>query len=198
VLLPLAIGWATGHLLGALLLSVAGRLTLVSHSTFCINSVCHTFGRATYDIDSTARDHWIVALLTNGEGYHNFHHRFASDYRNGIRWYHWDPSKWIIAALSWMGLAKKLYRTPAQTILAARLAAQRTRVERELGGLNGPETAPLLQKIQERYQALKTALYEWEHWEKEYRKVREAVAESSRELILEWREAIWSTRPFIN
>lgn len=188
VLLPLAIGVAIGHPLGALVLSVAGRLTLVSHSTFCINSVCHTFGRATYDIDATARDHWVVALLTNGEGYHNFHHRFASDYRNGIRWYHWDPSKWTIAMLSWVGLAKKLYRTPSQSILAARLAAQRTRVERELGGLNGQEAAPLLQKIQERYQTLKTALYEWERWEKEYRKVRDVVAESSKENLRIFRE----------
>lgn len=188
VLLPLAIGVAIGHPVGALLLSVAGRLTLVSHSTFCINSVCHTFGRSTYDIDATARDHWFVAILTSGEGYHNFHHRFASDYRNGVRWYHWDPSKWVIAMLSWMGLAKKLYRTPSQTILAARLAAQRTLVERGLGGLSGQESAPLLQNIQERYQTLKTALYEWERWEKEYRKVRDAVAESSKENLRILRE----------
>ena len=79
VLLPLAIGAATGHLAGAFLLGVVGRLTLIHHSTWSINSICHTFGKATYDIDATARDHWLVAFLTFGEGYHNFHHRFASD-----------------------------------------------------------------------------------------------------------------------
>ena len=35
-------------------------------------------------------------LLTFGEGYHNFHHMFAHDYRNGVRWWQWDPSKWCI------------------------------------------------------------------------------------------------------
>ena len=75
VLVPLALGVATGHLLGAFLVGVVARLIFVHHSTFCINSVCHTFGKATYDIDSSARDHWIVALITSGEGYHNFHHR---------------------------------------------------------------------------------------------------------------------------
>jgi fatty-acid desaturase len=38
----------------------------------------------------------LGALLTNGEGYHSFHHRFPNDYRNGIQWYNWDPSKWVI------------------------------------------------------------------------------------------------------
>ena len=60
VLLPLAIGALTGHLLGAFLLGVVGRLTLVHHYTWSINSICHTFGKATYDIDAKARDNWFV------------------------------------------------------------------------------------------------------------------------------------------
>ncbi len=179
VFLPLAIGAVTGHLLGAFLLGVVGRLTLVHHSTWSINSICHTFGKATYDIDATARDHWLVAFLTNGEGYHNFHHRFASDYRNGVRWYQWDPSKWAIALLSWCGLAKKLYRTAPQAILAAKTAAEHQRVERALGLQQQEGIAALLEKVRERYGALKTALQEWEYVEKEYYRVRNAVAEKS-------------------
>jgi len=183
VLLPLAIGAATGHLLGAFLLGVVGRLTFVHHSTWCINSVCHVFGRATYDIDATARDHWAVAFLTFGEGYHNFHHRFASDYRNGVRWYQWDPSKWLIALFSWCGLAKKLYRTAPHAILAAKVAAEHQRVERALGLQRHQGIAVLLETVRERYSALKTALHEWEYIEKEYRRVREAVAEKSQTYI---------------
>ncbi len=179
VLLPLAIGALTGHLLGAFLLGVVGRLTLVHHSTWSINSICHTFGKATYDIDATARDHWLVALITNGEGYHNFHHRFASDYRNGVRWYQWDPSKWLIACLSWCGLTGRLYRVPAHAILAAKAAAERQRVERALGLSSHPEIATLLDRVRERYDALKTALQEWERIEKEYRRVRTAVTVTS-------------------
>ncbi len=184
VLLPLALGALTGHLLGALIVVVAARLTFVHHSTFCINSVCHTFGRATYDIDSTARDHWLVALITFGEGYHNFHHRFASDYRNGVRWYHWDPSKWLIALLSWMGLAERLYRASPQAILAARLAAERQRIERALTGQQqGKTLAELLETVGERYTSLKNALSDWERVEREYRRVRLTVTETSRAYV---------------
>jgi stearoyl-CoA desaturase (delta-9 desaturase) len=64
------------------------------------------------------RDHWLGAVLTNGEGYHNFHHRFPGDYRNGIRWYHWDPSKWLIFLFAKLGLAWDLKRTPAERLAA--------------------------------------------------------------------------------
>ncbi len=175
VLFPLAIGALTGHVLGALIVVVAARLTFVHHSTFCINSVCHTFGRATYNIDSTARDHWLVALITFGEGYHNFHHRFASDYRNGVRWYQWDPSKWLIALLNWFGLAEKLYRVSPQIILAARLAAEQLRVERALAKHTSAEIGDFLQAVRERYAALKQALYDWERWEKGPRTIRDTA-----------------------
>ena len=183
VLLPLVIGAFTGHLLGAFLLGVVGRLTFVHHSTWSINSVCHTFGKATYDIDATARDHWFVALITNGEGYHNFHHRFASDYRNGVRWYQWDPSKWLIVLLSWCGLSRKLYRTPRYAILGARVAAEHQRVERALNRQRTPDVPGLLETVRARYATLKAALYEWERWEKECRRVRATVSEASRESL---------------
>jgi stearoyl-CoA desaturase (delta-9 desaturase) len=184
VALPLAIGVATGHLLGAFLLGVVARLTLVHHSTFCINSVCHTFGRATYDLDCTARDHWLVALLTNGEGYHNFHHRFASDYRNGVRWYQWDPSKWAIVLMSWIGLARRLHRVSPQTILAARMAAERQRVERALARQRpSPRLASTLAAVRERYEALKDAVYAWERAENAYRALRERTVRASRAYV---------------
>lgn len=131
ILLPLLLGALSGHGLGALVFSVCVRLTLVYHATFCINSVCHTFGKATYDIHATARDHWLVAFLTNGEGYHNFHHRFPTDYRNGIRWYHWDPSKWMIALLEKLGLVWNLRRTNDLHVLEAKRAAdiERSRLQ---------------------------------------------------------------------
>lgn len=109
-LLPVALGALYGHALAAFFLTVCVRLTLVHHATFSINSLSHTFGEKTHDACSTARDNWIVALLTNGEGYHSFHHRFPTDYRNGIRWYHWDPSKWAIALLARLGLVWDLKR----------------------------------------------------------------------------------------
>jgi stearoyl-CoA desaturase (delta-9 desaturase) len=34
-----------------------------------------------------------MALLTFGEGYHNYHHEFQHDYRNGVKPWQWDPTK---------------------------------------------------------------------------------------------------------
>ena len=98
--------------MGTVILAIVLRMVLIFHVTFCINSFAHTFGSAHYDYHSSGRDHWLAALLTNGEGYHNYHHRFPSDYRNGIRWYHWDPSKWLIWTLAQIGLASHLRRIP--------------------------------------------------------------------------------------
>src|SRR5690606_31194908 len=77
-----------------------------------------------YTADNTARDNGLLAFLTYGEGYHNFHHRFAADYRNGVRWWQWDPTKWLIFALSCVGLARDLRRVPAVRIQHARLERQ--------------------------------------------------------------------------
>ena len=116
ILFPVCLGALMGHALGAFLLVVCLRVTLVHHATFCINSFSHKFGNATYDKQSTARDIWFIALLTNGEGYHNYHHRFPTDYRNGFRWYHWDPSKWTIAVLARLGLAWNLQRASSRKL----------------------------------------------------------------------------------
>ena len=116
MLLPVVIGACMGKALGAFIMSVCLRLVLVLHSAFFINSYAHTFGSRDYDATISARDHWLGGILTNGEGYHNFHHKFPNDYRNGIRWFHWDPSKWIIFILGRLHLAHDLKRTPESLI----------------------------------------------------------------------------------
>lgn len=62
-------------------------------STFCINSIAHYLGSTPYDDRLSPRDHLLSALLTMGEGYHNFHHQFPMDYRNAYMWYQYDPTK---------------------------------------------------------------------------------------------------------
>ncbi len=102
----MAISWALFLLAGVL------RLVVSHHFTFFINSLAHMWGVQPYTDDNTARDNGVVALLTYGEGYHNFHHMFAHDYRNGVRWWQWDPSKWFINAMRWLGLARNLKTVP--------------------------------------------------------------------------------------
>ncbi len=172
ILMPLLLGALSGHLLGAFLFSVCLRLTIVYHGTFCINSVCHMFGKATYDIYATARDHWLVAFITNGEGYHNFHHRFPGDYRNGVRWYQWDPSKWFIALMQRLGLAWDLKRISSYRILEARLAAENLRLQDSLKKTIDFTCLPrMLETLNLRYAKLKENLFHWEEVSKEYQTI---------------------------
>lgn len=105
---PVLLGVLHGDIWGSFLLAGFLRLTLSQHFTYLINSAAHMWGTRDYDPLQTARDNWFISLFTFGEGYHNYHHTFAWDYRNGIRWYHWDPTKWLIGSCSWIGLASEL------------------------------------------------------------------------------------------
>jgi len=118
---PTLIGLIWGAPLGGLIFGGALRVLLTQQSTFFVNSLSHTLGKRTYSADISARDSLIVAFLTHGEGYHNFHHRFQADYRNGIKWYHWDPTKWTIKFLAFAGLAKRLRKISETEIFKARL-----------------------------------------------------------------------------
>jgi stearoyl-CoA desaturase (delta-9 desaturase) len=122
-LLPLALGFLWGDPIGALLVAGFLRLVLQWHATFAVNSVAHLIGYQPYSTANSARDSGWTALLTLGEGYHNFHHRFQSDYRNGVRWFHFDPTKWFVWTLSKVGLARDLKRVSPELIARARETA---------------------------------------------------------------------------
>lgn len=108
--LPLLLGVWLGDIIGTLLLVGLLRLVVNHHVTFFINSLAHYWGSRPYTKANSARDNGFLAFLTYGEGYHNFHHIFQKDYRNGIRWWQWDPTKWMIALCSRLGLASDLHR----------------------------------------------------------------------------------------
>ena len=110
-ILPLIVGLIYNRPLGAVLWAGFLRVTLVHHATFFINSLCHFVGNRPYDYKSSARDSWFVSLFTFGEGYHNYHHTFQWDYRNGVKWFAFDPSKWIIKLLSFIGITYDLRET---------------------------------------------------------------------------------------
>ncbi len=104
------IGWYFGDYLGAFVLVWWTRLLVSHHLTWFVNSLAHTWGSRSFSREQSAVDNFILAFLTVGEGYHNYHHTFPSDYRNGLRWYHFDPTKWVIWLLSRVGLARDLVR----------------------------------------------------------------------------------------
>jgi stearoyl-CoA desaturase (delta-9 desaturase) len=103
--------WAGGYFFAAVL-----RLVFVHHSTFMVNSLAHYLGTASYADKHTPRDSIVTAVLTLGEGYHNFHHEFPQDYRNAIRFYQYDPTKWTIRLLSYIGQTYDLKKFPENEV----------------------------------------------------------------------------------
>lgn len=130
--LPLALGWLAGDVLGMFLLAGVLRLVVSHHVTFFINSLAHIWGRQPYTDENSARDQHFLALITYGEGYHNYHHLFQNDYRCGIRWWHLDINKWFIASCALLGLVRNRKRAPAFKVLRARLNMEFKKAARKL------------------------------------------------------------------
>jgi len=110
------IGFFFKDFFGAVVFSFLLRMFVVHHFTWFINSLAHTAGSQTYSKEHSAVDNYLVSLVSFGEGYHNYHHTFASDYRNGVKWYHFDPTKWLVWLLSKCGLAGSVVRFNVYTI----------------------------------------------------------------------------------
>ena len=125
-----AIAWAalwaiTGDPVGSFIIGTLLRMFLVHHCTWFINSLAHMWGSQPYSTEHTAVNNFILSILTFGEGYHNYHHTFAGDYRNGVRWYQFDPAKVVIWTLSKLGLAHDLKKVNHLTIKRRLVAADR-------------------------------------------------------------------------
>lgn len=120
MILPGVAGWyflgGVAGFLGGFIWGGLFRIVIVHHATFLINSAAHTWGTQPYSTANTSRDSPLLSLFTYGEGYHNFHHTFQADYRNGHKWYHWDPTKWWIRGFSFLKVTSGLHKIPDKTI----------------------------------------------------------------------------------
>ncbi len=121
-------GWVGA--LGGFLIGGVAKVVVLQHGTFLINSACHTIGRQPYSTKCSARDSFVLALFTFGEGYHNYHHEFQHDYRNGVKPWEWDPTKWLIWILSKLGLTTDLRRVPLEKISSAQARLRELKVTR--------------------------------------------------------------------
>ena len=174
VILPSALGfvWNDCHgldpwtgALGGFLIAGVARIVVAQHCTFFINSLCHTVGRQPYSSKHSARDSALMAIFTFGEGYHNYHHEFQHDYRNGVKAWQWDPSKWTIWLLARLGLAADLRRVPESRILLAEMRQARILAEQHLARLqaHGSGSAQRLSEaVHERVERLAANYHELE------------------------------------
>ncbi len=184
---PLILGWITGDWLANLLLAGVLRLVICHHTTFFINSLAHYWGKQPYTDCNTARDNGVLALLTYGEGYHNYHHQFQSDYRNGVRWWQFDPTKWLIKGASWVGLARDLNRTPDFKIREAIVSMQFKRAQQSLA--LSIHTEKLRAIVEQEYQQFLQNLQQWkvlrEQW---YVRKREKLVEARDDWYRKWEQ----------
>jgi stearoyl-CoA desaturase (delta-9 desaturase) len=172
--IPILLGLWHGDLLGMLILAGAARLVISHHLTFFINSLAHVWGNQPYSDENSSRDNGVLAFLTMGEGYHNYHHSFQRDYRNGIRWWQFDPTKWLIRSLAWMGLAKNLYRTPVEKIETSRAQMLLTRTARKLA--KAPQAEVLMLRLQREYETLLHKINEFALAKKQWMEASKASA----------------------
>jgi stearoyl-CoA desaturase (delta-9 desaturase) len=132
LLIPAAIGGLTAGYFGqSILLGSFGglvwggfvRLFLNQHITWSVNSICHTFGKRSFETTDASRNNWLFGLLAMGEGWHNNHHAFPRSARHGMHWTQPDSSAWLIWIFEKLGLVKDVVLI-SQHRIKARLASQ--------------------------------------------------------------------------
>jgi stearoyl-CoA desaturase (Delta-9 desaturase) len=96
--------------LTGLLWGGAVRMLVVHHVTYSINSLCHFFGRQSFDTGDESRNLAWLAPFTFGEAWHNNHHAFPTSFEHGMRRWQFDPSRYVIRGLEKMGLVWDVVR----------------------------------------------------------------------------------------
>jgi len=193
------------HPLAALFAGVVARIFALHHCTWFINSLAHTIGSKTYARELSAVDNAVLAFLTFGEGYHNYHHAFEGDYRNGIRWYHFDPTKWLVWTASKLGFAKNLITVDKIRVQKILVQKDKKLLLEHLAGLGHEvddlvvETRARLENVAAKFEAraalMAGKLVELKKASTEKRRqVQLEIRHMDRELRLVWQEWVELTR----
>lgn len=189
---PLLLGVVLGDVIGTFLLAGLLRLVVNHHVTFFINSLAHYWGSRPYTEDNSARDNGFLAFLTYGEGYHNYHHIFQNDYRNGIRWWQWDPTKWMIGLCARLGLASNLNRVAGFRIQRTMVDAQFAKARRELE--EQADNEPLREMLEREYQLFTESVNQWralqsERYGRKVAKLEDALQARRQQVLDTWEHA---------
>lgn len=179
--LPTLVGWMLGSAMSGFVLGGLARVVLTTHSTFLINSAAHYFGTQPYSDTNSARDHWLIAILSNGEGYHNFHHHFQHDFRNGVQWFHWDPTKWILRFCARMGWISNLRAVSDEEILLSKMRMEEKRLSQR--GAN-------VEHLKEFTRAVQSAQARWRELKRDYQAMKKSSRASANRKIADMRQSI--------
>ncbi len=176
VILTGGLAWWTGDVFGSIVIGFLARIFFIHHSTWFINSIAHYWGTKPFSKEHSAVNNFIIAILTWGEGYHNYHHTFEGDYRNGVWWWQFDPTKALIWILEKLGLAKHLNKVKKSTVRKAMLMEDKQKM------LYVVEDAEVKKRIKELHQSLTNKLQEI------YDSKTEEVKEKKKQFKKEWKE----------
>jgi stearoyl-CoA desaturase (delta-9 desaturase) len=98
------------------------RIFFTHHITWSVNSICHQFGRRSFDTPDRSRNQWVVGLLGLGEGWHNNHHAFPESAFHGLRWYEIDLSGYLIRLMEQARLIRGVRRVSRERVERKRAA----------------------------------------------------------------------------
>lgn len=95
---------------------------LLSHVTYCINSLAHRWGSKRFETNDDSRNNFLLALFTLGEGWHNNHHFSPGSVKQGFYWWEIDLSYYVLKGMEKLGLVwdlkypdKQLIKTKAKS-----------------------------------------------------------------------------------
>jgi len=82
------------------------RYVVVLNATWMVNSVAHKYGYKPYDPEINPAENFWVALAAIGEGWHNWHHKYPSDYATSEMGFfkRFNPTKLFIDTCALFGL----------------------------------------------------------------------------------------------
>ena len=167
------VGYAFNDYIGAFFLAFLTRMFLLHHFTWFINSLAHTWGAKPFSREQSAVDNYILCLLTFGEGYHNYHHTFANDYRNGVRWYHFDPTKWLIWTLSKLGLVTDLKYMSAYAIKKKMVIEHKNLLMDQIKAYWNVKAEELEKQVNEISERILVKINDFSQLTEQYRQLRE-------------------------
>jgi stearoyl-CoA desaturase (Delta-9 desaturase) len=145
-------GWS------GLVIGFFASTAVLYHGTFFINSLAHVHGKQRYVTGDTSRNNWWLAVITLGEGWHNNHHAYQRSTRQGFRWYEFDPTYYVLKAMSWVGLVWDLGEPPREVVRNERRVGTQVleRVSRQLAehfGTRRAEAVVALQHVRVQFDA---------------------------------------------
>jgi len=92
------------------------RYALSLNATWLVNSAAHLWGNKPYDKNINPSENILVTLGAMGEGFHNYHHTFPSDYSTSEWGLRCNMTTLFIDLMAWVGLAEHRKRISREAI----------------------------------------------------------------------------------